>query len=419
MSDRDALLAAICAHPAEDTPRLAFADWLDEHADTLPTPAVARQRAAFIRDDVAMARRDEYDPPRLRWELIEKPQREADGWVRATVPPELRTPYRAGDRSFRRGFPWCIQFTPGQLLAHAGILEQVPAGTLSYGAADGAADELFRSPHFARLAGLRARLRPASVQTLVESPYATALEELTAGPSGLAYPAVPVLVRSALFPRLARLDLSGHPGLGPALVAHLHYATGPLRLGELRLASSGLLERHVEQLLDAPAVRGLARLSLASCWLGLAGCEAVARADLVRLAELDLSATGPGAEGFRALMSCAPLSRLRRLGFRNNHVNGSLVAEFATCRETSNLRILDLTSNAIGNAGAAALARSPHLAELSVVYLSHCMVGDEGVNAVLESPLADGLVLLDLTGSPASAEMKAAVKGRMGDRVRL
>src|SRR5438105_456929 len=31
MSEADALLAAICAHPDEDTPRLAFADWLDEH----------------------------------------------------------------------------------------------------------------------------------------------------------------------------------------------------------------------------------------------------------------------------------------------------------------------------------------------------------------------------------------------------
>lgn len=31
MTDEDALLAAIAAHPAEDTPRLVYADWLDEH----------------------------------------------------------------------------------------------------------------------------------------------------------------------------------------------------------------------------------------------------------------------------------------------------------------------------------------------------------------------------------------------------
>ena len=30
MSERKQLLAAICANPEEDTPRLAFADWLEE-----------------------------------------------------------------------------------------------------------------------------------------------------------------------------------------------------------------------------------------------------------------------------------------------------------------------------------------------------------------------------------------------------
>jgi uncharacterized protein (TIGR02996 family) len=41
MSDEDALLAAIAANPDEDTPRLAYADWCDEHDQ----PA----RAEFIR----------------------------------------------------------------------------------------------------------------------------------------------------------------------------------------------------------------------------------------------------------------------------------------------------------------------------------------------------------------------------------
>jgi uncharacterized protein (TIGR02996 family) len=35
MTDADALLAAILAHPDEDTPRLAYADWLDETAGTV------------------------------------------------------------------------------------------------------------------------------------------------------------------------------------------------------------------------------------------------------------------------------------------------------------------------------------------------------------------------------------------------
>src|SRR5262245_29039684 len=49
MDQEAALLAAIAAHPEEDTPRLAYADWLDEHAADLPEPASARIRAEFIR----------------------------------------------------------------------------------------------------------------------------------------------------------------------------------------------------------------------------------------------------------------------------------------------------------------------------------------------------------------------------------
>lgn len=41
MSDEDALIAAVIAHPDEDTPRLVYADWLQEHGDA--------DRAEFIR----------------------------------------------------------------------------------------------------------------------------------------------------------------------------------------------------------------------------------------------------------------------------------------------------------------------------------------------------------------------------------
>jgi len=48
MSDRVALLAAICAAPDDDTPRLVFADWLDEHNEA--------KRAARIRADIELHR---------------------------------------------------------------------------------------------------------------------------------------------------------------------------------------------------------------------------------------------------------------------------------------------------------------------------------------------------------------------------
>src|SRR5688572_11118603 len=50
----DALLRAIVANPADDLPRLVYADWLDEHGD----PA----RAEFVRVQCGLARTDEADP---------------------------------------------------------------------------------------------------------------------------------------------------------------------------------------------------------------------------------------------------------------------------------------------------------------------------------------------------------------------
>jgi uncharacterized protein (TIGR02996 family) len=48
MSEQAALLAAIVAYPDEDTPRLIYADWLDENGE----PA----RAEFIRLQVDLER---------------------------------------------------------------------------------------------------------------------------------------------------------------------------------------------------------------------------------------------------------------------------------------------------------------------------------------------------------------------------
>src|SRR6266545_3152743 len=50
----DALYAAVCAAPEDDTARLVLADWLDEHDDP--------HRAAFIRAQVGLAQAREADP---------------------------------------------------------------------------------------------------------------------------------------------------------------------------------------------------------------------------------------------------------------------------------------------------------------------------------------------------------------------
>lgn len=51
------ILRAVLGRPDDDTPRLAFADWLEDHAADLPDPDDARARAEFVRVQVEIDRR--------------------------------------------------------------------------------------------------------------------------------------------------------------------------------------------------------------------------------------------------------------------------------------------------------------------------------------------------------------------------
>ena len=52
-TEAEAFLQRVRAYPDDDTPRLIFADWLEEQEDRLPGAA---DRARFIRVQVALAR---------------------------------------------------------------------------------------------------------------------------------------------------------------------------------------------------------------------------------------------------------------------------------------------------------------------------------------------------------------------------
>src|SRR6266542_126090 len=68
MSDEAALLHAIGEHPDEDTPRLVYADWLDEHGTTEADCA----RAEFIRVQIDRARIPEDDDRQAELEARER-----------------------------------------------------------------------------------------------------------------------------------------------------------------------------------------------------------------------------------------------------------------------------------------------------------------------------------------------------------
>jgi uncharacterized protein (TIGR02996 family) len=117
MSDEDALLAAIAAHPDEDTPRLMYADWLDEHGRPL--------RAEFIRVQIEVARKEERsfevlqsEAPLFRRndELIEKHGRTFFGPLAA---------HGIGAVRFYRGFVWRVELRAELFLELAPVLAAV------------------------------------------------------------------------------------------------------------------------------------------------------------------------------------------------------------------------------------------------------------------------------------------------------
>ena len=106
MSDEDALLAAINANPDDDTPRLVYADWLDENGQP--------EWAEFIRLQCGVGLDDT-----LRSRATELEVRHRSDWLQWF-------PQRAGaEWEFRRGFPEVLRVPGAVFLAGAGFFVPV------------------------------------------------------------------------------------------------------------------------------------------------------------------------------------------------------------------------------------------------------------------------------------------------------
>jgi uncharacterized protein (TIGR02996 family) len=131
MSDRSALLSAIAACPAEDTPRLMYADWLAEHGES----DLDRATEEFIR--VSCSMRTTKKMPKMAYAWIEQ------NWERL-VPALLKlcpqsVLFPKGISWFRQGrvidfnplFPYPVsrrrggdRYCPMRLDFHRGLLRQ-------------------------------------------------------------------------------------------------------------------------------------------------------------------------------------------------------------------------------------------------------------------------------------------------------
>ena len=132
MTDRQALLASVLARPADDQPRLVYADWLDEHS--------APERAEYIRVSIFIKRNrkvakngypvGDRNPTHKRnyARYVELGGECANRWV-AELPGEWDANWKHGKPChaiFERGFVEQVRLTAADWLAHHAALAWHP-----------------------------------------------------------------------------------------------------------------------------------------------------------------------------------------------------------------------------------------------------------------------------------------------------
>lgn len=461
-----ALLASCRAAPADDTPRLVLADWLDENADSAGVPVEeARTRAQFIRVQVELAR-PTYETGHL-------------AQLRATEARLLT----ANAAQWLGNLPWRLTeyrkqpfgFAAHQVVSHSaptynplatndgwrfsrGLLtvelnpEEIEDATFA---------EWFASPSAAwvdevrvELAGLEAlgRLRvPDSMRPYLGVRYV--LGTAADRSMHLVTPRAPRLNKkrcrevfhSANFSlvRSLRLDATA---IGAGALALLVDAGGtelrqlaikgpisdtsaaflarvPLEnLSALEVSGCDLSADGFRLIVNSPHLRQLVSLSAFRNRFGCDGLIALAAAPLAgRLNVLELQNTGVGDRGVAALTNSSLLERLvgPGLNLSMNPITDVGVEALAKCEHLAPFSELILRDCRIGDRGARALANSARVANLTYLDLWKNRIGDVGARALADSPHLGNMRELSIRDNSITASGTSALQARFGDRVRV
>ncbi|MDY3552787.1 TIGR02996 domain-containing protein [Gemmata sp. JC717] len=448
MNDRDALMAAIAAHPDEDTPRLVFADWLDENADP--------ERAEFIRAQIAQHQNSDGKgdlPPgelaRLAARERELLARNRDRWLQPLHDLNARGRVH-GD--FSRGFVNEVVIDAAVFAERGDELWAVsPVSALHLRHLEPAAERLADCPHLARVRALNlsGAVAPAALRTLLGSPHLAGLRWLSLEPVLFEDDDIEVLADGAALPSLRSFSLSGCPATGttlPELVGRFpqleslslswmqsfagrHLAgvlaalnpdrfrtlgadytligtegmralAGATRLTgitELWLRGCGFTSESMEVLAGTTHFKQVKKLYLGNDDLGEAGGVAFAGWPGLRtLQVIHFDHGNIGTGGVVAVATSPHLGRPEDLFLRDNGIGDAGAEAIAACDGFSELRELELSRNQITSTGARALATSTRLRHLRQLQLEHNAIGNEGANAIAASPHLRGLRWLTL-----------------------
>jgi len=364
MTDADAFLERIIAHPDEDWPRLVYADWLDESGDP---------RGLFIRVQCALAHLAPDDP--RRFELAQREETLLDAHY-----PAWTEPFRglASGLEFRRGFVEVVNIEARVFLLRAADLVRLTAirhvRLLDVGSSLNA---IATSPHLSGLSGLTLfaqHLGDTVAQTLAESPFLSRLTTLELGRNRITDVGVKAIAESECFGQLASLDLGDN------------HVTD---LGAQTLAACVTMET-------------LRRLDLRRNEIGPDGLDALSATErLVALTHLNLGHNRVGVtRAYVPARSGPVVTRLRTLDVRANAINATTINTLTSSPHLTGLHSLDIGHNELANAGTIALAESQSVETLRLLYLNDNHIADDGARALAHSPHLNYLTTLELGHNP-------------------
>lgn len=342
LSDRDALLAAIRAHPEEDTPRLMLADWLDERGDD-----ASRARAEFIRLQCEQARlADDGSDSHAVYEFVrdrDKITRPSADWTKIDdgIHRRIALAVRADDLLKRLGEGW------------------LPVLPKRYKVEWGGFHRGF--PHRVALGSLR-RLKEAAPYLRKSAPAVTLVEaEFTPK-------FVDQLADAGLLGWLAGLEVRNDCAAGLREFGHRPEAAG-VRTLAVRFGDANDVASTVA---DSPHWTGLRTLDLSETATGPEAAETLFRAKSLRtLKRLSIHGNGGWTADTMRAFSSGAFSELTSLRLMHCGLDDDAADVFAACPHLANLRTLDLGHNNIGGRGVTALLTSPHLANVAFLGLDH------------------------------------------------
>jgi uncharacterized protein (TIGR02996 family) len=392
MSDREALLAAICAHPDEDTPRLVYADWLEEHGQGVRAAHLRAQIehhrlaaadtalgavGAYLEREIDIGLEQIGGQERIDWGTVDAVlAARLAARARANAPGEYKI---TGERVPRvrgvayeciaRGFYDTVTVSgAGAFLKHArAIFRAAPITNVNFLKLTGSQAAEFVA------AGDLARVRELCV-------------------TGVDPDAIRALGTHRDAAGVRWLRIIDRVGTAAALEA-LAQGTNWTGLADLSVLAPVWAEPPAEQLADLfarPQFRNLRALEVSNLNLGADGVRAIIghMPELRALRLAKSSITGAGAE---LLAATKKLRHLRALDLTRCDLGGFDPAPLIIARNLPKLTVLLLGRNALRGPGAKALARPGRGPGLRVLALDNSFLTSSGTEALARCPALRGL----------------------------